>query len=183
MCPIGLIRYVKSYTHVTLYLRILKDFLHLKCQEFLMFSASASFGDGIFPKGHLMFSCSININFNPDRLGVLCFTEKSMLKQLHKLTNCGKYRGLSNWLWMQGNCLVFGNSEKNLRLALDAFLWQSCPLSPVVVAATSETENVCFWVRQHNVQHTTSKPAETLSQLTIAFLVLIGTQHPHLEST
>ena len=63
-----------------------------------MFSVSANFGDGIFPKWRFTFSRSISINFNPDRLGVLCLTEKSTLKLLHKLTSCGKYRGLSNWL-------------------------------------------------------------------------------------
>lgn len=36
-----------------------------------MFSASANFDDGIFPKWHLTFSHSISINVNPDRLGVL----------------------------------------------------------------------------------------------------------------
>lgn len=155
MCPIGLILYVKSYTHVTLYLRILKDFLHLKFQEFLMFSTSANFGDGIFPKWHLMFSRSININFNPDRLGVLCLTKKSMLKQLHKLTNCGKYRGLSNWLWMQGNCLVFGNSEKKSQTGFRC-------LSVTVLSFISSSSCSNFWERMfvsgsdntmYNTQH------------------------------
>lgn len=59
---------------VMLYFWILY-FLHFKLQEFLMFSASAKSGDGSFPEWLLIFSCTISINFNPDRLEVLCLTE------------------------------------------------------------------------------------------------------------
>jgi len=61
-----------------------------------MFSTSAHFGDGIFLRWRLTFSRRISMNFSPGRLGVLGLTEKSALRQLHELANCGKYGGLSN---------------------------------------------------------------------------------------
>lgn len=182
VCSLGLILHEESCTHVTLYLRALKYFLHFKFQEFLMLSAFANFGDGTFPKWHLTFSHSISINFSPDSLGVSRMTENSTLRLLHQLTNCGKYGGLRNWLWMQGNCLVFGDAEKHpyLSLALDSDLWQSCPLSPVGIATTSEMEHLFLGQTTRGTAY--SKPAEASSRSTITFLVLSSTQRAYLES-
>lgn len=68
---------------------------------------------------------------------------------------------------MQGNCSVFGSSEEiSLWLALEPFLWESCPFAAVGVATASETENICFWVRQCSAQLGPSEPAETSPQWT-----------------
>lgn len=110
------------------------------------------------------------IKFSPDRLGVLSLAEISMLRQLNKLTNHGIC--LSNWLWMQGNFLVFAVLKKSLSLDLEPFLWESCPFAAVGAATASETENIYFWVRQHSAQQDPSEPAGTSPQLMVSWAIL-----------